>query len=300
MTPEELPTEHTAREGLLDSGVFYRHWPAAGELQGVLLLAHGLGEHSGRYQQFAAFFNARGYAVVAPDHPGHGASPGTRAHVSSFDDFLQPLLQLREDIAEWYPAVDCFLVGHSLGGLIVSRLLLQAQCRFAGAVLSGPALAVARPPPAPLLWFNRLLSRCWPTVGMMQLDPGQISRDPAVVAAYRADPLVHHGRVSARLVAELFAAMRTVHERAREITLPMLVMHGSADVMTDPAGSEAFCAASTNRTLRLYPGLYHEIFNEPERLQVLEDLHHWLSDRPRTTAGAGSTTAHPGHASPRQ
>ncbi len=270
------PAHSSPREGLLDNGVFYRHWPAAGDLQGVLLLAHGLGEHSGRYQQFAAFFAVRGYAVVAPDHPGHGASPGPRVYVSSFEDFLQPLLQLRENIASWYPAANCFLVGHSLGGLIAARLLLQAQHRFAGAVLSGAALAVAQPPPAPLLWLNRLLSRLWPTLGMMQLDPGQISRDPEVVAAYRADPLVHHGKVSARLVAELFAAMKMVNASQREITLPMLVLHGGADVMTDPTGSELFCAGVGDRTLRLYPGLYHEIFNEPERLQVLDDLHNWL------------------------
>ncbi|QIB65701.1 alpha/beta hydrolase [Kineobactrum salinum] len=278
------PAHPSPREALLDNGVFYRHWPAAGDLQGVLLLAHGLGEHSGRYQQFAAFFAARGYAVVAPDHPGHGASPGRRAYVSNFEDFLQPLLQLRADIASWYPAADCFLVGHSLGGLIAARLLLQAGDCFAGAVLSGAALAVAQPPPVWLLWLNRLLSRVWPTLGMMQLDPGQISRDPEVVAAYRADPLVHHGKVSARLVAELFAAMRMVSDRQQEITLPMLVLHGAADVMTAPAGSESFCSGAGNRSLRIYPGLFHEIFNEPERLQVLDDVHEWLRAQARAAA----------------
>ncbi|MEQ9462161.1 MAG: alpha/beta hydrolase [Haliea sp.] len=270
-----------AQEAQLPGGVFYRHWPPAAEARGVILLAHGLGEHGGRYQAFANVVCARGYAVVAPDHIGHGQSPGHRAHIGTFSEYLDPLLQLRELIGQWYPSLPCFLVGHSLGGLIAARLLLDAQARFSGAALSGPALAVAEPPPAPLLWINRILARLWPTLGMLKLDASQVSRDPRVVADYEADPLVHHGKVSARLVAELFATMRQVNARSGEIILPLLVMHGEADVMTAPAGSEAFCAGvgSQDVTLQVYPGLYHEIFNEPERLQVLEHLAGWLQAR---------------------
>lgn len=247
----------------------------------MILLAHGLGEHSGRYQGFADFFCPRGFAVVAPDHIGHGCSPGPRAHIGSFAEFLQPLLQLRELVGQWYPSAPCFLLGHSLGGLIAARLLLDAQDQFAGAALSAPALAVAEPPSPLLLWINRLLARIWPTLGMLKLDASQISRDPQVVADYEADPLVHHGKVSAGLVAEMFAAMEQVNTRGGEITLPLLLMHGEADVMTAPSGSQALTAgaSSTDISLRLYPGLYHEIFNEPERLQVLADLDHWLQRR---------------------
>ena len=268
-------------EGQLDGGVLYRHWPTLGTLRGVILLAHGLGEHSARYQGFADFFCPRGFAVIAPDHVGHGHSPGHRAHVGSFDEFLQPLLELRSLIGQWYPSAPCFLAGHSLGGLIAARLLLDAQGQFSGAALSAPALAVAEPPSAFLLWLNRLLARLRPTLGMLKLDATQVSRDPAVVAAYEADPLVHHGKVSAGLVAELFATMAQVNERSTEITLPLLLLHGEADVMTAPAGSSDFSAGvgSADITLRLYPGLYHEIFNEPERLQVLEDLDQWLQQR---------------------
>ncbi|MDO8862781.1 lysophospholipase [Haliea sp. E1-2-M8] len=270
-----------AQEAKLAGGVFYRHWRASGSRRGVILLAHGLGEHSGRYQGFADFFCPRGFAVVAPDHIGHGCSPGHRAHTGSFAEFLQPLLQLRALIGEWYPATPCFLVGHSLGGLIAARLLLDAQGQFSGAVLSAPALAVPEPPSPVLLWINRLLARVWPTLGMLKLDASQVSRDPQVVADYQADPLVHHGKVSARLVAELFATMAQVNARRAEITLPLLLLHGEADVMTAPAGSQAFSAGvgSADNSLRLYPGLYHEIFNEPERLQVLADLDQWLQQR---------------------
>lgn len=270
-----------AQEAQLPDGVFYRHWPATAAPRGVILLAHGLGEHSGRYQTFADILCARGYAVVAPDHIGHSQSPGHRAHIGTFSEYLHPLLQLRARIAEWYPELPCFLLGHSLGGLIAARLLLDAQGQFAGAALSGPALAVEQPPPRLLLWINRLLARLWPTLGMLKLDASQVSRDPRVVADYEADPLVHHGKVSAGLVAELFATMQQVNARSGEITLPLLVMHGEADVMTAPVGSEAFCAGvgSQDVTLQVYPGLYHEIFNEPERLQVLEHLAGWLQAR---------------------
>tara|TARA_R110002110_G_scaffold333755_3_gene544744 strand:+ start:9900 stop:10733 length:834 start_codon:yes stop_codon:yes gene_type:complete len=269
------------QQARLADGVFYRHWPASGSVRGVILLAHGLGEHSGRYQGLAEFFCPRGIAVVAPDHFGHGHSPGHRAHIGNFAEFLQPLLQLRALIAQWYPSAPCFLLGHSLGGLIAARLLLDAQDQFAGAALSAPALAVAEPPSPLLLWLNRVLARLWPTLGMLKLDASQVSRDPEVVAAYEADPLVHHGKVSARLVAELFATMEQVNVHSAAITLPLLLLHGEADVMTAPAGSQGFSAGvgSADVTLRLYPGLYHEIFNEPERLQVLEDLDQWLQQR---------------------
>ncbi|WP_290741109.1 alpha/beta hydrolase [Haliea sp.] len=279
--PEHTPQPPAVTEGQLDDGIFYRHWPASGPARGVILLAHGLGEHSGRYEHFAAFFTRSGYAVVAPDHVGHGRSPGRRAHVQQFADYLQPLLTLRSRIDDWYTGLPCFLLGHSLGGLIASRLLLDAQSRFAGAALSGPALAVDEPPPAPLLLLNRLLAWLWPTLGMLKLDASQVSRDPQVVAAYEADPLVHHGKVSARLVRELFATMAVVNARAAEITLPLLVMHGEADVMTAPAGSRDFSArvGSSDVTLRLYPDLYHEIFNEPEQEQVFAELAAWMQAR---------------------
>lgn len=264
-------------ESRLQDGIFYRHW-SPGVVKAVILLAHGAGEHSGRYRAFAEYFCSRGIAVVAPDHRGHGESPGKRAHITRFSEFFAPLDVLFEQIRRDYPALPVFLVGHSMGGLIAARYLLSRQANFAGAVLSAPALEVPQPPSHAAIRVNRLISLLWPSLGVMQLDASGVSRDAGVVADYRADPLVHSGKFSARLVTELFGAMQDVERGRSAIKLPVLIMHGDADVMTAVNGSRQFAAqvGSADVALKIYPGLYHEIFNEPERESVLEDLHAWL------------------------
>lgn len=268
-------------EARLGSGIYYRHWRPDPPVRAVVLLVHGMGEHSGRYQGLADYLGERQIAVIAPDHLGHGESPGRRAHVSTFEDFMLPVAKLRDAIDDWYPGLPCFLVGHSMGGLIAARLLLEHQHRYRGAVLSGPALKVEPPPPRLQRLLIATLSRLWPGLGVLQLDADQVSRDPEVVARYRADPLVHDGKISARLVQQLFHSIDMVAQRRGDITLPLLVLHGDADSLTAPSGSEEFCAGvdSDDLQLKLYPGLYHEIFNEPERLQVLADLEQWLGAR---------------------
>ena len=268
-------------EGHLDSGIYYRHWRAKEPVRAVILLAHGLGEHGGRYQAFADYFAEHGISVVAPDHLGHGASPGDRTHVVGFNDYLAPLDELCGLVGEWYAGLPCFLIGHSMGGLIAARYLLDHQDKFAGAALSGAALQASEPPSAFAMFLARLFSRWLPKMGMLQLDATQISRDPQVVQNYLDDPLVHNGKATARLVVELFQTMERVERDQAKITLPVFVMHGSADAMTTSAGSDAYYQGikSQDKSLKIYDGLYHEIFNEPERLEVLADLAAWLEAR---------------------
>ncbi|MFV0277341.1 MAG: lysophospholipase [Parahaliea sp.] len=294
MTSE--PSGQAALEETLPSGLFYRHWRCNGPARGVILMVHGMGEHSGRYQGFAEFLVPRGFAVVAPDHVGHGRSPGRRVYVDRFSDYLDPLDSLVDIIRQHYPAVPCFLVGHSMGGLISARYLLDHQQHFAGAALSGPALGLEQPLSRLQLWITSLLSRFFPRAGAMELDASQVSRDPEVVRLYVADPLVNHGKITARLVTELLRNLSEVEQRRGEISLPMLIMHGEGDVMTAPSGSRAFHEgiSSTDKTLRIYPELYHEIFNEPERLQVLEELAQWLEARTEPTAARAAVGAVPG------
>jgi alpha-beta hydrolase superfamily lysophospholipase len=187
------------------------------------------------------------------------------------------LHRLREEQAE----VPLFLLGHSMGGLIAAAFLCTRQADFRACVLSGPAFRTDDEPSALLRWLVRLLSGLAPTVPMIGLDPAGVSRDPEVVRAYVSDPLVFHGKLSARLIAEMMAAMRDTLECADAIEIPILVLHGEDDRLTSPQGSTLFCEriASADKTLKIYPGLYHEIFNEPEKDVVLGDMIDWLEAR---------------------
>ena len=264
----------------LPDGVFYRHWRAPAP-RAAALLVHGLGEHSGRYRHVAKSLAGRGVSTLAPDHPGHGRSPGHRCHVAAFEAFYPALDALRDEIEASYPGLPCFLIGHSMGGLIAGNFLLTRQHRFAGAAFSAAAFAPPKPPGRAAMLINRLLAALIPTLGVMQLDAGAVSRDGEVVRRYREDPLVHGGKISAGLVVALFGAMSALEAGRAAISLPVLVMHGDGDVMTPASGSRHFHegVGSEDRTLRIYPGLYHEIFNEPERAQVLGELGEWLEGR---------------------
>lgn len=264
----------------LPSGIVYRYWPVD-QPRATILLIHGLGEHSGRYQHVAEAFNAKGFTVLAPDHLGHGESPGTRVFVEQFDDYLTGVRECRAIIDQQCPGVPCFLLGHSMGGLIAGRLLLEDQQQYRGALLSGPAFAAEAPPSGLVMFIGRLLAKIAPKAGMIALDASGVSRDPQVVAAYNADPLVNHGKITAALGVALFDAMAEVMSRAAEIKLPLLVMHGDADTMAAPKGSEQFAAAvsSSDKTLTLLPGLYHEIFNEPEGANIIAAYAEWIESR---------------------
>ena len=171
------------------------------------------------------------------------------------------------------------MIGHSMGGLIATAHLLDHQQDYVGAVLSGPAVKPAVPPSAATRIIGRLLSRLAPQTGILQLDSGGVSRDPAVVAAYLADPLVHTGKMSARLAAEMLDAMTMVQDNATRITLPLLIVHGSEDSLASPAGAREMFGklGSTDKTFQDLPGLYHEVFNEPERHEILDLVIGWTA-----------------------
>ena len=273
---EWLELRHSQARGT--SRLWRRTWRPPGQVRGAVLLVHGLGEHSGRYANLARHCTDRGFAVFALDHYGHGRSEGQRGHVERFSVYLDGVRALLERVREEQPDVPLFLLGHSMGGLIAAAFLLEAQAGFRACVLSGPAFRTDAEPAAIVMWIARLISWLAPTVPTLGLDPAGISRDPQVVRAYVADPLVHHGKLSARLIVEMKAAMQDTVARAPEITLPLLILHGEDDVLTSPAGSREFHerVAARDKTLKIYPGLFHEIFNEPEKDAVLADMTHWL------------------------
>ncbi len=263
------------------SSHFYQYWQPPGDARAVIIVVHGAGEHSGRYERLATYCVDHGYAVAALDHRGHGKSEGTRVHVQRFDDYLDSLEVFHRQVVRDWPNLPLFLLGHSLGGLISSRYLLQHQSGFAGCVLSGPAIMTEIEPGLLQTWLIRLLALLYPSAGVLQLDARGVSRDPEEVERYLQDPLVHNGKMTARLVSELFNAMTAIRNTAAEIHLPMLLLHGGADAMTSPEGSRFLYnnISSTDKELKIYPELFHEIFNEPEHPAVYADVLTWCDAR---------------------
>ncbi|MBR9913124.1 MAG: alpha/beta hydrolase [Gammaproteobacteria bacterium] len=265
--------------------LFTQCWQPAGDARAVLVIAHGLSEHSGRYQPFAEHFVERGFQLHALDHEGHGRSDGRRGHVGRFSDYIDALSRLIDTLLARYPQQPCYLVGHSMGGVISANYLLAHQAKLAGCVLSGAALAtgdVIGPRQKQLL---KLLSRIVPRVPLVSLEGDAVSRDPNVVKAYEEDPLVFRGKASARLLAEILTSADRALARAAEIELPLLILHGGDDKLANASGSAKLFerVSSTDKQLQIYTGLYHEIFLEPEREQVYADILAWLEKRLSST-----------------
>ena len=268
-------------EGARGLSIYFQCWAPETPPRAVILLVHGAGEHSARYVPLADYLTGHGFAVATLDHPGHGRSEGTPGFVERFDDYLDTLRTFHRRVSATYPDVPQILLGHSMGGLISCVYLLQHQAEFAGCALSGPAIMTDMEPGLLQQWLLRFLSLVAPRSGALQLDANGVSRDREVVAQYCSDPLVHHGKMSARKVTELFRNMRLVQAEAAQITLPLLVLHGGEDSMASPKGAQFLFdnAGSADKTLKIYPGLYHEIFNEPEREVVFRDLLEWCDQR---------------------
>ena len=260
--------------------IFATSWLPGGAPRDHLVLAHGYAEHLGRYRAVAEFFTASGYAVHALDHRGHGKSGGTRAVIDSFANADADIDQLVDKVRADSGLQRIKLVGHSMGGSLALNYALNHPEKLSGLVLSGPAIGGGLPKIQSLLLA--LISRIAPSLGMIQLDADAVSRDPQVVAAYKADPLVFHGKVPARTAREMMHAVTTYPPRVGAMQLPCLLMHGSADTLVRAEDAQPVfdAIASPDKTVRIFDGLYHEIFNEPERLEVLGIVKDWLGARP--------------------
>lgn len=277
--------ETVPQTGFFDAGnsleLYYQRWVGEQPPEAVVLLVHGLGEHCNRYQALAEVLVAENVAVCGLDLPGHGKSPGKAAHIERFEDYAKAALSFNQQIKTWFPDVPIFLLGHSMGGLVSAQILLKNQQLFAGCVLSGPAIMSPLEPGRIQIALVTLLSRLFPTAGALQLDATGVSRDANVVKDYVDDPLVHHGKASARLVREMFSTMNAVQDGAGTIELPILLLHGAADVMTSAKGSEFLYqnVGSSDKQLEVFPELFHEIFNEPEGPEIHAQVCKWIKDR---------------------
>jgi acylglycerol lipase len=245
-------------KGYQDFNIYYQCWLPEKKTRPVLLIAHGFAEHSGRYGNVVNYFVPRGYPVYALDHRGHGRSDGERVRVDDFHDYIKDLKTFFDIVRKENPKDKIFLIGHSMGSTISLAYTVEYQQELAGLVTSGGGLARPGEP---------ALS---PRPAGQPLPTATLSRDPAVIKAYENDPLVYRGPLPQNL------AMRSMHDMVPRIKLPVLIMAGNGG--PDGARSKVLYEyiGSADKTLKLYEGLLHEIFNEPEHSQVMADLEEWL------------------------
>jgi acylglycerol lipase len=247
----------------------------------VVVLVHGVNEHSGRYAQLAEALNHRGYAVYAMDLRGHGKSAGPRAEIRTFDEYLNDLAVFLDRVAQSEPEKPLFLFGHSMGGAIAALFAITRRPKLHGLVLSAPAVLVGGRVFPVLRHLAALFSRITPRLRLVRMGSRFISRDPEVVAQFKSDPLVFHGRFPVRTGAEILRAAKRIQAGAHQFDLPLLLLHGTGDIVTDCEGSRRLHLAATShdKTLYLYEGLYHEIVSEPEKEKVIGDMIAWLDAR---------------------
>ena len=255
--------------------LFGRRWEAP-EPTRALVLVHGYAEHSGRYDHVGAWFAARGAAVHGFDHQGHGLSQGPRCHVRRFDDFLDDLDVVVGNARDAHPELPLFVVGHSMGGLITCAWARERRPDVRGLVISAPALSTSAVSPTKLLLL-RALRTFLPKLSIpSDLDPDALSRDPSVVQAYLADPLIHL-KMTLSLGAEMFGAMERTAPGGADVELPLLMLHGLEDPLCSPEASRVFTEAAPHGRYQGYAGLRHEIFNEPEQETIFADVQAWLA-----------------------
>ncbi len=244
---------------------------------GVVALVHGLGEHAGRYGHVIERLTDAGYLVVAPDHAGHGRSGGKPMGVNHFGDFVADLHRVIGAVER--DGLPLFVVGHSMGGAIALTYALDYPDELAGLVLSGPAVVPGEDLPALMITLSPILSKLVPWLPAAELSSSALSRDPEVVAGYENDPLVWHGKIPAGLGGALIGAMGQFPRRLPSLRVPTLALHGGEDALANAEGTRLIgrLAGSADLTTKIYPGLYHEIFNEPERDEVLDEVMAWLA-----------------------
>jgi alpha-beta hydrolase superfamily lysophospholipase len=259
--------------------IYYRIWKPIGRIRAVVVVIHGQGDHGGRYLHVAEHLTRDGFAVWAADLRGHGRSGGRRGHVDNFDDYLADTRRIIEKAREDSPQIKVFLLGHSLGGLVVLDYAEKVGSNISGLIATAPLLRLKMEVPPWKIALGRMLSSLTPTLSMKTgLDPNLLSHDQQIVRNYVNDPLVH-GVASTRFYTELLRAVDETLRGGDKLTLPCLVMVGSGDGIVDPSTTEEFfkTIASSDKTLKVYDGLYHEVLNEPEKDSLLREISAWVS-----------------------
>jgi alpha-beta hydrolase superfamily lysophospholipase len=250
--------------------------------RGVVIVAHGFGEHGGSYRRVADVLgSALDLDVVAIDFRGHGTSPGRRGVVRKYNDLTNDLQSVLDWASVRIPDVQRFLLGHSNGGQVALRVALEGRTAIAGIIVSNPALRVALPIPPSKLRFGRFLAKYAPWITLRgDIRSDLLTRDPEIQREHRADPL-RHSRMSAPLFFGMVEGGEMLIARAGEIRLPTLILVGGQDPVVNPAAAREFYdgLGSVDKTLLIYPKMLHDPLNELGAEQVLDDLVRWLEPR---------------------
>lgn len=268
-----------ARDGL---NLATYSWGVPGAPRSVVVLTHGHGEYATKYEHVAQAFNARGHVFCAYDLRGHGRSGGPRGHAPNYEALLSDLGRVIAAAQAEHPGRPLFLYGHSLGGQITLSYAIQRRPEAAGVIVSAPWLKLIYRPPAWKVLLARALAGLVPAFSQETgLDAAvPMTHDTALMAAYPDQHLVH-ARMSARLGADALARGEALLAEAGALRLPLLLIHGGADGVFAPTTSQDFVerVASSDKTFKVYPGLYHEVHNEVERARVLGDILDWIDRR---------------------
>src|SRR3954469_787368 len=279
LTRERIETEGTFT-GTRGLRLFRRIRRPAGRARGVVINLHGLGDHSGLYPDLMDHLTAAGFVVHAPDLRGNGRSPGQRGYVRRWEELREDLGAYVALVRSEEPGLLLFLLGNSLGGLIVLDYARVHPEGLRGVIAAAPPLGRLSVP-APLMALGRIMSRVWPRFSVPTgMDLSGLAKDPTVRDAVLADPLFHR-RGTARLSTEVVAAIARVQAAAPRFRVPVLILHGSADRMVAPEGSRAFIVrvGHPDHELREYPEGYHALFADHDRTRVLDDLERWIVSR---------------------
>lgn len=246
--------------------------------RGTLVIVHGLKDYSDRYQDFALYLVKRGFRVETFDLRGHGDSEGDRVRIESFDEYLADLDKVMAEVKASNPG-PLFLFGHSMGGAISTRWTQTRKPELAGLILSAAALKIDAP--GALVGVTKFLGAYLPKAAVFELDDRQFSRTAGMAEAMKKDPLIYDGAAPARTAAELIANVEKLRAEAKSLTVPLLAMHGTADKVTPPSGTEELVkeAGSTDKQGKLYPTLVHDLLHEPEAATVMADIATWMEAR---------------------
>jgi alpha-beta hydrolase superfamily lysophospholipase len=276
---KHLETEYKSPDGVK---LYLQAWmPEAPRAS--LLLVHGLGEHSGRYESLVQGLVDLGVAVFTFDGRGHGKSslPKPTAYFDSYERYLEDIDALAGKVKNYIPGLPFFMFGHSMGGGLVAAYVLKYQPDVAGIILSAPAIKEAEGTPKILIALSGLLNALAPKLNAVKLDIEGVSRIAEEVEKYKNDPLIFQKSIPVRTGYEVYQMMQFIQSHANDFVQPVLILHGTADRLTNPKGSELLFekAQSQDRTLKIIPGAYHELLNDSDREEVLKVILGWLKNR---------------------